>query len=109
MLWNWFEYIQEYVTTGNRVELLAALTKAPFLKDLSLDTIATAAEGIPVRDVDGWKLLKSMPWSRRKRRTLYQSEDWNVHSVLRAIEVWIKRLDYLEAVSDGGFGCECRS
>eukprot|EP00439_Symbiodinium_sp_Y106_P072982 s3287_g13.t1 len=76
---EWFEYIQEYVTTGNRVELLAALTKAPFLKDLSLDTIATAAEGIPVRDVDGWKLLKSMPWSRRKRRTLYQSEDWNVH------------------------------
>ena len=44
---EWFEYIQGYVATGNRVELLAALTKAPFLKDLSLDTIAMAAEGIP--------------------------------------------------------------
>ena len=40
---EWFEYIQGYVTTGNRVELLAALTKAPFLKDLSLDAIAMAS------------------------------------------------------------------
>ncbi|CAE7711468.1 GIP [Symbiodinium sp. CCMP2592] len=76
---EWFEYVQSYVTTGKRVELLGALTKAPFFKDVSLDTIATAAEDIPLRDVDGWKLLKSMPWSRRKRRSLYRSNDWNVH------------------------------
>ncbi|CAE7319100.1 GIP [Symbiodinium sp. CCMP2592] len=78
---EWFEYVQSYVTTGKRVELLGALTKAPFLKDVSLDTIAMAAEDIPLRDVDGWKLLKSMsmPWSRRKRRSLHRSSDWNVH------------------------------
>ncbi|CAE7691977.1 unnamed protein product [Symbiodinium sp. CCMP2592] len=38
-----------------------------------------AAEDIPLRDVDGWKLLKSMPWSRRKRRSLHRSNDWNMH------------------------------
>ena len=38
-----------------------------------------AAEGVSTRDKDGWLLLKAMPWSRRKRRTLFQSQDWNVH------------------------------
>ena len=34
---------------------------------------------IPMGEKDGWLLLKSMPWSRRKRRTLFQSQNWNLH------------------------------
>ena len=44
-----------------------------------MDFKATAAEGVSTRDKDGWLLLKAMPRSRRKRRTLFQSQDWNVH------------------------------
>ena len=76
---EWFEYVQDYVVKGDRVDLLAAISKAPFFQDYPIETIATAAEGIPVQERDGWLLLKGMPWSRRKRRSLFQSKDWNVH------------------------------
>ena len=76
---EWFEHCQKYVASGDRTDLLAAMSKAPFLQGLPLGTIATAAEEIPTRDADGWRLLKSMPWSRRKRRSLFQEKDWNVH------------------------------
>ncbi|CAE7296203.1 GIP, partial [Symbiodinium sp. KB8] len=61
---EWFEYVQDYVVKGDRVDLLAAISKAPFFQDYPIEMIATAAEGIPVQERDGWLLLKSMPWSR---------------------------------------------
>ena len=76
---EWFEHCQKYVSSGDRTDLLAAMSKAPFLQGLPLGTIATAAEGVPTKDADGWRLLKSMPWSRRRRRSLFQEKNWNVH------------------------------
>ena len=76
---EWYEYVQDYVASGGRVDLLAAISKAPFFKDFPIERITTAAEGIPICDRDGWLLLKSIPWSRRRRRSLFQSKDWNVH------------------------------
>ena len=37
------------------------------------------AESIPKEKKDGWLLLKAMPWSRRKRRALFLSDQWHVH------------------------------
>ena len=76
---EWFDHVKSFVATGERVDLLAAIASAPFFKDLPMDFKATAAEGVSTRDKDGWLLLKAMPRSRRKRRTLFQSQDWNVH------------------------------
>ena len=76
---EWFDHVKNYVASGERVDLLASIASAPFFKDLSMDFKAMAAEGVPTRDKDGWLLLKAMPWSRRRRRTLYQSHDWNLH------------------------------
>ncbi|OLQ12391.1 putative transposon protein [Symbiodinium microadriaticum] len=71
---EWYEYVQDYVASGGRVDLLAAISKAPFFKDFPIERITTAAEGIPICDRDGWLLLKSIPWSRRRRRSLFQSK-----------------------------------
>ena len=38
------------------------------------------AEPIPKDKMDGWLLLKAMPWSRRKRRALFLNDQWHVHS-----------------------------
>eukprot|EP00439_Symbiodinium_sp_Y106_P004232 s10784_g1.t1 len=71
--------MKNYATTGARVDLLASIAAAPFFEHFTADFKATAAESVPTREKDGWLLLKSMPWSRRRRRTLFQSEDWNLH------------------------------
>ena len=76
---EWFDHVKNYVACGERVDLLASIASAPFFKDLPMDFKAMAAEGVPTRNKDGWLLLKAMPWSRRRRRTLYQSNDWNLH------------------------------
>ena len=76
---EWFDHVRNYTLTGARVDLLAAIAAAPFFENLTADFKATASEGIPMGEKDGWLLLKSMPWSRRKRRTLFQSHNWNLH------------------------------
>ena len=76
---DWCDHLRNYVSTGMRVDLLASIASAPFFEDLPMDFKAMAAEGVSTRDKDGWLLLKAMPWSRRRRRTLFQSYDWNVH------------------------------
>ena len=76
---EWFDHVKNYVATGSRVDLLASIAAAPFFENFSVDFKATVAEGVPIGDKDGWLLLKAMPWSRRRRRTLLQSQDWNLH------------------------------
>ncbi|CAE7514394.1 TSPEAR [Symbiodinium sp. KB8] len=40
---EWYEYVQDYVASGGRVDLLAAISKAPFFKDFPIERITTAA------------------------------------------------------------------
>ena len=54
-------------------------TDALLLPALPPEVLLGLPEAVPREAKDGWKLLKGLPWSRAKRKTMYQSDSWVVH------------------------------
>ena len=49
------------------------------LRRLCWDYLRVSPESVPRQPKDGWNLLKGLPWSRSKRKVMYQSDGWIVN------------------------------
>ena len=77
--WTWRQHLQAVRGGGDRSHVAGFLHKNPVFSTASAEVLLGVPEGIPLGGRDGWNLLKGMPWSRAKRKSLYQSDGWIVH------------------------------
>ena len=76
---HWEDHLTQVVKTGERAHMCGLVNKIPYFAAVPPEFYIDIPESFPVTDKDGWQLLKSFPWSRRKRRTMFKSSDWVVH------------------------------
>ena len=109
------ESLKQYVTTGSRKDLLQAVFAQPYLKQVPEALKVRLCEELPGLDgQQGWKLLKRLPLSRARRRSLHTSSSWVVflgagsHSEADPLRLWAqgKGLEYLsvDILEKGGKG-----
>ncbi|CAE7297817.1 unnamed protein product, partial [Symbiodinium sp. KB8] len=77
--WTWEQHLRALREQGDRTHLAGFLHKNPVFSTVRAETLLGIPEAIPLEDRDGWNLLKGMPWSRAKRKSLYNSDGWVVH------------------------------
>ena len=77
--WTWEQHLRALREQGDRTHLAGFLHKNPVFSAVKAETLLGIPEAIPLEDRDGWNLLKGMPWSRAKRKALYQGDGWVVH------------------------------
>ena len=68
------EALKKFVTTGDRGHLLRAVFAQPYLRQAVKVKLCEDLPG--VTDEHGWKLLKRLPLSRARRRSLHGSRRW---------------------------------
>ncbi|CAE7381230.1 GIP [Symbiodinium natans] len=76
---GWEQHLMDLVETGARTSFCGFIQKVPYLQGVTPEAFATIPEEFPVTNKEGWRLLKGMPWSRRKRRSMFLSNNWLVH------------------------------
>ena len=107
--------LTQYTKSGTRIDLLRALFAQPYLQEIPEALKARLCEDIPgLEEEDGWKLIKTLPLSRSKRRTLHASKRWVVslgsgpHQAQDPIRQWCdeNHLQYLavDVLAPGGKG-----
>ena len=80
---DWGNMIKQYVLTGKRDRLLAALlSRGSLLGELSGDIPAVAAVEVGLDDKQGWKYLKSLPFNRKTRKSM-MTKRWSVRLLCR--------------------------
>ena len=73
------EALRRYVKTGARGDLMQALFAQPYLKTIPEVIKVKLCEDLPgLDDKKGWDILKRLPVSRARRRTLLTSRQWVV-------------------------------
>ena len=77
--WTWEQHLRAAREGGDRIHLAGFLQKNPVFSTVNAEVLLGIPEGIPLEGRDGWNLLKGTPWSRAKRKALFQSDNWNVH------------------------------
>ncbi|CAE7733563.1 unnamed protein product [Symbiodinium sp. CCMP2592] len=77
--WTWEQHLRAAREGGDRTHVAGLLHKNPVFSTVSAEVLLGVPEGVPRGDRDGWNLLKGTPWSRAKRKALYQSDGWVVH------------------------------
>ena len=83
---EWDSLLDQYVLSGQRDRLLAALlTRGSPLGDLSNDVMALTAAGVGLDDKHGWKYLKSLPFNRKTRKAM-MTKRWSIRLSRRAGE-----------------------
>ena len=83
---EWDSLLDQYVLSGQRDRLLAALlTRGSPLGDLSHDVMALTAVGVELDDKHGWKYLKSLPFNRKTRKAM-MAKRWSVRLFRRTGE-----------------------
>ena len=55
------------------------LHRCPTFASVMPEALLGIPEDVPCELKDGWKLLKGMPWSRARRKTMFASKSWTVH------------------------------
>ena len=73
---DWPELMKEYLNNGKRGSLLKAILKCPFTKDLPSDVQSLMLEDFGWDD--GPSYLRSLPLTRKKRKSLLNSDNWVV-------------------------------
>ena len=73
---DWIEILRSYAKKGERGELLKALMKCPFTKDLPGDVQSLMLETFEPTKGDTY--LKALPITRRMRKSLMASKKWVV-------------------------------
>ncbi|OLQ10423.1 Copia protein [Symbiodinium microadriaticum] len=73
---DWPELMKEYLNNGKRGSLLKAILKCPFTKDLPSDVQSLMLEDFAWDD--GSSYLRSLPLTRKKRKSLLNSDNWVV-------------------------------
>ncbi|CAE7432980.1 GIP [Symbiodinium microadriaticum] len=77
--WTWERHLRSLVADGDRVSMAGLLHMCPTFAEAPPEALLGLPESIPLGPKEGWKLLKGMPWSRSKRKSLLQSDNWVVH------------------------------
>ena len=77
--WTWRQHLQAAREGGDRTHVAGFLHKNPVLSTVNAEVLLGIPEQVPVDAKDGWKLLKGTPWSRAKRKALFQSNNWVLH------------------------------
>ncbi|CAE7275903.1 GIP, partial [Symbiodinium microadriaticum] len=77
--WPWKRHLQALREDGDRTSMAGFVHRCPTFAALPPEVLLGLPEAVPRGAKDGWKLLKGLPWSRAKRKTLYQSDSWVVH------------------------------
>ncbi|CAE7778026.1 unnamed protein product [Symbiodinium sp. CCMP2592] len=77
--WTWREHLQAAREGGDRTHVAGFLHKNPVFSTINAEALLGVPEHVPLGGRDGWNLLKGMPWSRSKRKALFQSDSWVVH------------------------------
>ena len=71
--------LNKFATSGSRDHLLKAVFAQPYLKQVPEAVKVRLCEELPgVSDKDGWEILKRLPLSRSRRRSLCASRGWVV-------------------------------
>ncbi|CAE7495091.1 RE2 [Symbiodinium sp. CCMP2592] len=93
---DWCELMKEYKGCGKRSVLLKALLKCPFTKTLPYEIQSMLLEDF---DLDaGLDYMKVLPFTRKRRKALMNSQSWVVCFYLGELE----KSDPLKMVSVGG-------
>ena len=109
------ESLQRYVATGSRESLLQAVFAQPYLKQVPEAIKVKLCEELPgLDDTQGWRILKRLPLSRARRRSLLASKKWLVFlcsgapSEADPLRIWCqeRNLEYLgvDILDKGGKG-----
>ena len=77
--WTWQQHLKAAREGGGRTHVAGFLHKNPVFSTVNAEVLLGIPENIPVEGRDGWSLLKGTPWSRAKRKALFQSDSWTVH------------------------------
>ena len=77
--WTWEQHLRAAREGGDRVHMAGFLHKNPVFSAVPPEALLGMAEGVPIDGRGGWNLLKGTPWSRAKRKALFQSDGWVVH------------------------------
>ena len=94
---SWTELLNEFVKTGNRSLLVKVILLCPFARNLPGEVQASLAESF--QKDHGEKYLKELPLSRRKRKSLLNSQRWVVFLHQRE---GLKEGDPMEVVPKNG-------
>ena len=74
------EALKRCARTGDRREVLTALTSQPYIQGVSETVVASLAESFPApADDDGRAMLKRLPLKRAARRALLTKPNWVIH------------------------------
>ena len=76
--WSWQSHLEALREQGDRSFMAGFLHRCPTFTSAPPEVLLGIPEAIPRRDDDGWKMLRSMPWPRAKRKALFQSDGWVV-------------------------------
>ena len=76
--WSWQNHLEALREQGDRSYMAGFLHRCPTFTSAPPEVLLGIPEAIPRRDDDGWKMLRSMPWPRAKRKALFQSDGWVV-------------------------------
>ncbi|CAE7351139.1 unnamed protein product [Symbiodinium natans] len=76
---NWADFLKGYVVTGDPSDGLRAVLSAEFMSDVPFEDKIRIFEKIPQSNEEAWKLMKSLPLNRARRRSLWASRRWIVH------------------------------
>ena len=72
--------LRKYIRTGKRGDLLRAIFAQPYLKQVPEAIKVRMCEDIPgIDEESGWQLLKRLPLSRSRRRSLHASGQWVIY------------------------------
>ena len=77
--WFWQRHLQALREEGDRTSMAGFVHRCPAFSALSPETLLGLPESVPRQPKDGWNLLKGLPWSRSKRKVMYQSDGWIVN------------------------------
>ena len=77
--WSWQHHLRALCEEGDRTSMAGFLHRCPTFASVPAEVLLGIPEGVPCDIKDGWKLLKTMPWSRAKRKAMFSSTSWTVH------------------------------
>ncbi|CAE7275724.1 GIP, partial [Symbiodinium microadriaticum] len=77
--WSWQQHLRSLCEDGTRTSMAGFLHRCPTFAGVDAEALLGIPESVPCDPKDGWKLLKGAPWSRAKRKQMYQSDGWVVH------------------------------
>ena len=77
--WSWRHHLRAFCEEGNRTSMAGFLHRCPTFANVMPEALLGIPEDVPCELKDGWKLLKGMPWSRARRKTMFASKSWTVH------------------------------